>query len=311
MPRARKSPPPRGLPASKRGLPAKHGIPPSKRADILRLLLLGWKPAAIANECGVSEGTVYRIQRNLLLYGSVRKPGFRQLGRPLKLTEADEDALFEWLLHENWREQEEMVYWLWHERGVTVTQATVSRTVRRRGWSRQALKQISSSRSEPLRQAYIEDIGRFSADDLVFLDESIFNEKTGWRTHGYGQAGRPVEHHTNIARGKTWSICAAMTLNGWLPCTGIKEGYWSTDDFLNWIQEQLLPTIEAEFNSRPMVIVLDNVSIHIGEEATRRIEAAGHLIRFLPPYSPDFNPIELTFSVLEALNAQNMCGESC
>ena len=49
-----------------------------------------------------------------------------------------------------------------------------------------------------------------------------------------------------------------------------------------------------------MVIVLDNVSIHIDESITQAIEAEGHYIRYLPPYSPDYNLIKLTFSVLKA-----------
>jgi transposase len=48
-----------------------------------------------------------------------------------------------------------------------------------------------------------------------------------------------------------------------------------------------------------MVIVLDNVSVHTNREVTEVIEGAGHKIQYLPPYSPDYNPIELTFSVLK------------
>jgi hypothetical protein len=49
-------------------------------------------------------------------YGSVRKPHYRTLGRAKKLSKADEEALFEYLLHEGWRQQDEIKYWLWHER---------------------------------------------------------------------------------------------------------------------------------------------------------------------------------------------------
>ena len=45
---------------------------------------------------------------------------------------------------------------------------------------------------------------------------------------------------------------------------------------------------------------MDNNSVHIEERVVQAVQAEGHLIRFLPPYSPDFNPIELTFSVLKA-----------
>lgn len=70
------------------------------RCTIVRYLMLGWSEAKIAEECRVHLSTVYRIRSNLVTYGSVRKPYYRQLGRARKLSKADEDALFEWLLSE-------------------------------------------------------------------------------------------------------------------------------------------------------------------------------------------------------------------
>ena len=61
----------------------------------------------------------------------------------------------------------------------------------------------------------------------------------------------------------------------------------------------LLPALHRE-SKRPHVIVMDNNSTHLDEVIASAIEAEGHIIRFLPPYSPDFNPIELAFSVLKA-----------
>jgi transposase len=49
-----------------------------------------------------------------------------------------------------------------------------------------------------------------------------------------------------------------------------------------------------------MVIIIDNVSIHVGQRVTEVVHAAGLLVRYLPPYSPDYNLIKLTFLVLKA-----------
>ncbi|KKA22574.1 hypothetical protein T310_3365 [Rasamsonia emersonii CBS 393.64] len=242
-----------------------RGLSPVKRAQILRYLLLGWRPDNIASECHVAVRTVYNIQNNLMRYGSVCRPHYRQLGRAHKLSDADEEALFQYLLSEGWRSQDELVYWLWHERGVSVSQSTVSRLLKRRNWTRKQLRRISLDRSEALRRAYLDDIRRFAAEDLVFVDESISRENC-WGTR-YAQ-------------------CDEL-------------GYWTSEDFIEWVKTRLLPAVNQQ-HRQPMVIVMDNVSIHISEEVTRMIEAEGHLIRFLPPYSPDYNPIELTFSVLKA-----------
>lgn len=54
-----------------------------------------------------------------------------------------------------------------------------------------------------------------------------------------------------------------------------------------------------------MVIVLDNVSIHTNDDITRVLQEAVYVIRYLPPYSPDYNPSELTFAMLEAWICRN------
>ena len=64
---------------------------------------------------------------------------------------------------------------------------------------------------------------QYVAEDLVFFDESIFNEKTGWQYQAYGPIGQDIHYSANTQRGWTWSICAATTVQGWLPCTGVKE----------------------------------------------------------------------------------------
>ena len=89
-----------------------------------------------------------------------------------------------------------------------------------------------------------------------------------------------------------------MMLDGWLPCMNLKQGYFSANDFFSWIQDHLLPNLDAK--GHPMVVVLDNVSIHVSQRVMEAVERGGHLIHFLPPYSPDLNPIELTFLVLKA-----------
>jgi transposase len=75
-------------------------------------------------------------------------------------------------------------------------------------------------------------------------------------------------------------------------------------DLLNWLRSMLLPTLRTDSN-RPRVIILDNNSTYIDEIIIDAIEAEGHVVRFLPPYSPDFNLIELTFPVLKAWLQRN------
>src|ERR1700722_8177886 len=90
-----------------------RGLSRPLRVRILRFLLLRWPAHAIATKCCVHLVTVYRMARNLLQYGGIRAPAIRKLRRPRRLTTADEDAVLELLLSKGWRQQEEIVFWLW------------------------------------------------------------------------------------------------------------------------------------------------------------------------------------------------------
>jgi hypothetical protein len=81
----------------------RHSLSNAQCSTVTRYLLLGWKCKAIATECGISSRSVYRIQENLMRYGSAH---YRALWRAKKLSKADEEALFEYLLHEGWRQQD-------------------------------------------------------------------------------------------------------------------------------------------------------------------------------------------------------------
>lgn len=77
-----------------------------------------------------------------------------------------------------------------------VSQPTVSRLLKRRNWTGKELRRISLNRSEALRRAYQDDIRHFAVEDLIFLNESIFNKKTGWRYHAYALLVK--NHHMKL-----------------------------------------------------------------------------------------------------------------
>ena len=129
-----------------------RGLSRQLRTRILRLVLLGWSPHAIAADCHVHLATVYKLTNNLLQYGSIKAPGYRKLGRPRNLTTADEEAVFEFLLSEGWRQQDEITFWLWCERAILVSRSTISRILKRRKWTQKEFRRISLGRSKILRR---------------------------------------------------------------------------------------------------------------------------------------------------------------
>ena len=118
-------------------------VDPARRADMVRFLELGWRPGAIAKHLHVSEATVYNTEQNLMRYGLPLKPRVRKTGRPAALTKADRVALLELLLDEGWKYLDELQYWLYHERSVEVSLNTISRVLKKEGWSRKAIKRIA------------------------------------------------------------------------------------------------------------------------------------------------------------------------
>jgi hypothetical protein len=79
--------------------------------------------------------------------------------------------------------------------------------------------------------------------------------------------------------------------------TGVDVGPINRDRFTLWVQEKLLPVLgDFSLEQSRSIVVLDNATIHHSEEIIGFIESTGAKIVYLPPYSPDLNPIELMFA---------------
>lgn len=130
------------------------------------------------------------------------------------------------------------------------------------------------------------------AEQLVFVDESSFRQDTGRRQTAWTPVGCEGRYNGDRIKGRSWSVLPAYTVNGYLPCTGFKEGYFTREQFARSIYDELLPHT-TPFPGPRSVIIMDNVAFHTHSSVQEAIEEASCEVRFLPPYSPDFNPIEL------------------
>lgn len=91
------------------------------------------------------------------------------------------------------------------------------------------IRRVARGQNQELRSQYKRWMCRFPAEDVVHLDESIFNEKTGWRYRGYAPIGDEARYSEDIKRGKTWSVCGVLAVDG-LVCDAIKKGYLNGAD---------------------------------------------------------------------------------
>ena len=133
------------------------------------------------------------------------------------------------------------------------------------------------------------DLGRW-----VFLDETCVKTNLA-RRYGRSPAGQRLVADVPYGHWKTTTFLAALRHDG-LTAPLVIDGAVNGPLFLAYVRQQLVPVL------RPGdIVVLDNLSAHKVAGVREAVEAAGASLAYLPPYSPDLNPIELVFAKLKAL----------
>lgn len=128
---------------------------------------------------------------------------------------------------------------------------------------------------------------------LVFIDETSTNTKLTKRT-GWSPTGKRYKTHAPFGQWHTQTFIAGLRCHGMI-APWIVDAPMNGRRFESWIETQLAPEL------RPGdVVILDNVGFHKSERAAELVRERGAWMLFLPPYSPDLNPIEMAFSKLKA-----------
>ena len=128
----------------------------------------------------------------------------------------------------------------------------------------------------------------------MFIDETGASTKMARR---YGRAPRGERCRAPVPHGhwKTTTFVGALRLEG-MTAPMVLDGAMHGAAFLAYVEQLLAPTLKPGD-----IVVMDNLPAHKPVAVREAIEAADAELRFLPPYSPDFNPIEMAFSKLKAL----------
>lgn len=144
------------------------------------------------------------------------------------------------------------------------------------------------------REAWFEGQLDLDPTKLVFIDETGATTKMARR---YGRAPRGERCRAGIPHGhwKTTTLTAGLRLNG-IAAPMVIDGPMDGAAFLAYVQQVLAPELGPG-----EVVVMDNLPAHRVAGVRQAIEARGAGVLYLPPYSPDFNPIELAFAKLKAL----------
>ena len=137
-----------------------------------------------------------------------------------------------------------------------------------------------------------DDLADVRADQLVFVDETWCSTNMT-RLRGRAPVGQRLDAKVPHGHWKTSTLVAAMDLRG-IRCSNMWDGAINQLCFEAFVCTTLVPQL------RPGdVVVMDNLSSHKSARVRQMIEDAGARLIYLPPYSPDLNPIELAFSKLK------------
>lgn len=132
------------------------------------------------------------------------------------------------------------------------------------------------------------------AASRVFLDESGFNTNLT-RRYGRAKGKARVKDSTPLNTPKTTTIVSSVRLDG-TTVPKFLSGAMNGSMFLDYIQHKLVPTLHAGD-----LVIMDNLRCHKVKDVKEAIQQTGAQLLYLPPYSPDFNPIEMMWSKLKAI----------
>jgi transposase len=144
------------------------------------------------------------------------------------------------------------------------------------------------------REAWFDAQPELDPERLIFVDESGASTKMA-RLRGRAPRGERCRAAIPHGHWKTTTFTGALTLQG-MTAPMVLDGPMNGPAFLAYVEQVLAPTLK-----RGHVVIMDNLPAHKVAGVRTAIEAKGARMRLLPPYSPDFNPIELAFSKLKAL----------
>ena len=268
---------------------------------------LGYSPIEVAENLNIDVSTVRRVVSKFSTTGTVSKQpypterAFRVITEPVKL------FIITLLLEKPGILLREITSELEATLGLEVSESAVCKVLKKEGFTRQKLVNYAMQRDDGIREQFKADVSLYTRESLLFIDETGNDSKDTVRSHGYSFRGKPMKVQKLLVRGEHISAIAAMSMKGII---ALKVVYGGVDgdafyDFACKLIPHLMPYNGYNDHS---VVILDNCSIHHVQEVDQVFKDTSALVHYLPPYSPDFNPIELAFSkvkyTLKALEAE-------
>ena len=268
------------------------------RVRIVGEIESGHSCRSAARRFGVSAATAVRLAQRKARTGSItperqgRPPGRGPLS-------AHADVLVSWVDAEGDITMPELADRLFNAHGVKAHPASLSRLLLAHGFTvKKTLLASETDRADIVRarrvwQAHRQPWMKRRPERLVFIDETGTTTKMT-RLRGRARRGQRLKMKAPFGHWGTQTFIAALRHDG-LTAPWVIDRPMNREIFETYVETQLAPTLQ-----RGDMVILDNLSSHKSEKAKAILKERGAWFLFLPPYSPDLNPIEMAFAKLKA-----------
>lgn len=172
----------------------------------------------------------------------------------------------------------------------------------RKGWSKQTAWQRTKEQNADLCDYYLHNLPDFQLYHLVYVDESGCDKRAGFRLTGWAQLGRMPLQVTQFHRDQRYQILPAYVQDG-IVLSRIFRGPTDAAVFEDFIAQLLQH--RGRWPEPKSLLVMDNASFQHSELIAKLFAEAGVKLVYLPPYSPNLNPIEEFFAELKSFIKRN------
>ena len=248
----------------------------------------------IAKNLGISTGTVCNVLKRFTQTGDVHVK--KHPKRDRKLDRYHEIYIINLILDSPSLQLKEITSKVLQITGTSVSSSTLCRLLARFGFTRKKVQRIALQRSMAFRALFMANTIIFSQDKFVWVDETGCNFKDMLRKYGYAFSGERAAIQHLLVRGQRISSIAAICTDGLIALETTPNSV-NGEKFFDFVRGSLIPEMMPFDGHNPKsIVVMDNCSIHHVQQVSELFLNAGILVLYLPPYSPDMNPIELLFN---------------
>jgi len=275
-----------------------------KERVVYQRLTLGLSTMEIAKNLDMSPRVVQQVLQLYQEIGNVIKDSktYAKQGRCQLLDTDSVEFLLALLERKPDIYLDELAERLMEQKNVEVSLATIQRSLKMLGITTKKLSKIAAERCEVIRNRFQLLISQESPERLVFTDESAVNMLTTYRTMGRAYKGKRARVKSYFQRGDRYSVLPGLSLNG-IVYAQIIQGSFNGSTFKIFLKGLL--ACMNPYPSPQSVLVMDNCAIHHVEGIQEMCDEASVKLIYLPPYSPDFNPIEECFSFMKSYIRRN------